>query len=185
MHNIHYMLESPLCNELSKSLLYLVKHFTPFPLGLLHWCFVAITAIHHPWYRFTINNHQSSILFKLRWRDRKGMGILGTVTIQRYRILYRKIIVNFMHILRCMASIFCVKFQRGPVAFTTKSGTHTRQAMHYTMWWNDEIWYLKSYDSLLSETGPWIRCGIQYQICCLMLLSLFLVIPCSQGHHRR
>ena len=38
-----------------------------------------------------------------------------------------------MHILRCMGSKFCVKFQRGPLKFHTKFWTHTLQNVHFTV----------------------------------------------------
>ena len=38
-----------------------------------------------------------------------------------------------MHILRCMGSKFCVKFQRAPLKFHTKFWTHTPQNMHFTV----------------------------------------------------
>ena len=54
------------------------------------------------------------------------------VTIQRYRNSHEKIGSSKMHILRCMDSKFCVKFQRSPLKFHTKFGTHTPQNMHFT-----------------------------------------------------
>ena len=38
-----------------------------------------------------------------------------------------------MHILRCMGSKFCVKFQRAPLKFHTKFWTHTPQNVHFTV----------------------------------------------------
>ena len=38
-----------------------------------------------------------------------------------------------MHILRCMGSKFCVKFQGAPLKFHTKFWTHTSQNMHLTV----------------------------------------------------
>ena len=52
------------------------------------------------------------------------------VTIQRYRNSHAKIGNSKMHILRCMCSKFCVKFQRCPMKFHTKFWTHTPQNMH-------------------------------------------------------
>ena len=52
------------------------------------------------------------------------------VTIQRYRNSHIKIEDSKMHILRCMGSKFCVKFQRCPLKFHTKFWTHTSQNMH-------------------------------------------------------
>ena len=54
------------------------------------------------------------------------------VTIQRYRNSQAKIEDSKMHILRCMDSKFCVKFQRCPLKFHTKFLTHTPQNMHFT-----------------------------------------------------
>ena len=42
------------------------------------------------------------------------------VTIQRYRNSHEKIHDSKMHILRCMGSKFCGKFQRCPLKFHTK-----------------------------------------------------------------
>ena len=56
------------------------------------------------------------------------------VTIQRYRNSYAKIQDSKMHILRCMGSKFCVKFQRCPLKFHTKFWTHTPQNVHFTRW---------------------------------------------------
>ena len=42
------------------------------------------------------------------------------VTIQRYRNSQAKIENGKMHILRCMGSKFCAKFQRCPLKFHTK-----------------------------------------------------------------
>ena len=80
------------------------------------------------------------------------------VTIQRCRKSHVKIVDSKMHILRCMGSKFCVKFQRCPLKFHTKFWTHTQQNMHFMRCWKfDDLWYLKSYDILsLSETGPWV-----------------------------
>ena len=61
-----------------------------------------------------------------------------------------------MHILRCMSSKFCVKFQRAPLKFH-KNRTHTPQNMHFTGFY----FYVCVTMSLncdvisLSETGPW------------------------------
>ena len=40
-----------------------------------------------------------------------------------------------MHILRCMGSKFCVKFQRAPLKFHTKFWTHTPQNVHFTVFY--------------------------------------------------
>ena len=78
------------------------------------------------------------------------------VTIQRCRNLHAKIQDSRMHILRCMGSKFCVKFQRCPMKFHAKSLTHTPRNMHLTRCWNltiDDI--LELLYRSLSETGPW------------------------------
>ena len=65
------------------------------------------------------------------------------VTIPRYRKSQRKITVGKMHILRCMGSKFCVKFQRAPLKFHTRFWTHSPQNMHFTRCSKfDELWYL-------------------------------------------
>ena len=56
------------------------------------------------------------------------------VTIQRYRNSHEKIHDSKMHILRCMGSKFCGKFQRCPLKFHTKFWTHTPQNMHFMRW---------------------------------------------------
>ena len=72
------------------------------------------------------------------------------VTIQRYRNSHAKIGNNKMHILWCMGSKFCVKFQRCPLKFHTKFWTHTPQNMHLrgvkdlTTYEILELWHLKS-----------------------------------------
>ena len=43
---------------------------------------------------------------------------------------HAKIEDSKMHILRCMGSKFCMKFQRCPLKFHTKFWTHTPQDMH-------------------------------------------------------
>ena len=61
-----------------------------------------------------------------------------------------------MHILRCMGSKFCVKFQRSPLKFHTKFWTHTPQNMHFTVSYFC-VWVTISLNCdviSLSETGP-------------------------------
>ena len=61
-----------------------------------------------------------------------------------------------MHILRCMGSKFCVKFQRCPLKFHTKIWTHTPQNMHFTVSCFC-VWVTISLNCdviSLSETGP-------------------------------
>ena len=60
-----------------------------------------------------------------------------------------------MHILRCMCSKFCVKFQRAPLKFHTKFWTHTPQNMHFTVF-NFCVWVTISFNCdviSLSDTG--------------------------------
>ena len=62
-----------------------------------------------------------------------------------------------MHILRCMGSKFCVKFQRAPLKFHTIFWTHTPQNIYFTVLYFC-VWVTISlnYDVInLSETGPW------------------------------
>ena len=47
---------------------------------------------------------------------------------------HAKIHDSKMHILRCMGSKYCVKFQRCPLKFHTKFWTHTPQNMHFMRW---------------------------------------------------
>ena len=66
------------------------------------------------------------------------------VTIQRYRNSHAKTENGKMHILRCMGSKFCAKFQRCPLKFHTKFWTHTPQNMHFTSYQKfDDLWYLR------------------------------------------
>ena len=61
-----------------------------------------------------------------------------------------------MHILRCMGSKFCVKFQRAPLKFHTKFWTHTPQNMNFTVFFFC-VWVTISLNCdviSLSETGP-------------------------------
>ena len=61
-----------------------------------------------------------------------------------------------MHILRCMGSKFCVKFQRAPLKFNTKFWTHTPQNMNFTVFYFC-VWVTISLNCdviSLSETGP-------------------------------
>ena len=61
-----------------------------------------------------------------------------------------------MHILRCMGSKFCVKFQRAPLKFRTKFWTHTPQNVHFTVLYFC-VWVTISLNCdviSLSETGP-------------------------------
>ena len=45
-----------------------------------------------------------------------------------------------MHILWCMGSKFCVKFQRAPLKIQTKFWTHTSQNMHFKYFWFAISW---------------------------------------------
>ena len=72
-----------------------------------------------------------------------------------------------MHILRCMGSKFCVKFQRAPLKFHTKFWTHTPQNVHFTIF----IFCVRVTISLncdvisLSETALW--CSLSTPRWCL------------------
>ena len=94
------------------------------------------------------------------------------VTIQRYRNYHVKIEDNKMHILRCMRSKFCVKFQRCPLKF--QAFTQYFEPVHskICVLWGVKIWQLViSYDILSrSETGPWTAkrsCEpVNWRFCC-------------------
>ena len=63
----------------------------------------------------------------------KSKGSLRLMTSQFKDIINDKQkYVNKMHILQCMGSKFCVKFQRRLLKFNTKFWTHTLQNMHFT-----------------------------------------------------
>ena len=72
------------------------------------------------------------------------------VTIQRYRNSHAKIHDSKMHILRCMGSKFCVKFQRCPLKFHTKFEPIHRKicilwgGKNLTTYDIFELWHLKS-----------------------------------------
>ena len=62
-----------------------------------------------------------------------------------------------MHILRCMGSNFCVKFQRASLKFHTKFWIHTPQNMHFTVLYFC-VWVTIFFNCdviSLSDTGPW------------------------------
>ena len=62
-----------------------------------------------------------------------------------------------MHILQCMGSKFCVKFQRAPLKFHTKFGTQTLQNVHFIDF-NFCVWFTISLNCdviSLGETGLW------------------------------
>ena len=61
-----------------------------------------------------------------------------------------------MHILQCMGSKFCVKFQRAPLKFYTKFWTNTPKTMHFSVF-SFCVWVTISLNCdiiSLSETGP-------------------------------
>ena len=61
-----------------------------------------------------------------------------------------------MHILWCMDSKFCVRFQGAPLKFHTKFWTHTPQNIHFTDFYVC-VWFMISLNCdviSLSETGP-------------------------------
>ena len=102
------------------------------------------------------NSYESFYFYVNSWW-RSGARFIKTydVIIQRYCKSHTEMKVSKMHILRCMGSTFCVKFQRCPLKFHTKLWTHTLQNMHFARCLNFdeyhilELWYLKP-----SEMGP-------------------------------
>ena len=69
-----------------------------------------------------------------------------------------------MHILRCMGSKSCVKFQGCPLKFHTKFWTHTPQNMHLTEFYFS-LWFTISWNCdviSLSETAPWNHKNLRY-----------------------
>ena len=73
-----------------------------------------------------------------------------------------------MHILWCMGSKFCLKFQRVPLKFHTNFSTHTPQNMHFTVFYFC-VWVTISLNCeaiSLSETGPsYIGILCEYDYC--------------------
>ena len=73
-----------------------------------------------------------------------------------------------MHILRCMGSKFCVKFQRAPLQFHIKFLTHTPQNVHFIVF----IFLRVSYDifELWRHESKWdgpqgmLRCFCHFYI---------------------
>ena len=85
-----------------------------------------------------------------------------------------------MHILRCMGSKFCVKFQRAPLKFHTKFWTHTPQNMNFTVFYFC-VWVTISLNCdviSLSETGP---CTLQ-AIISFLIACKFWQIPKQYRH---
>ena len=81
-----------------------------------------------------------------------------------------------MHILRCMGSKFCVKFQWAPLKFHTKFWTHSPQNMHFTVF-SFCVWVTISLNCdviSLSETGP-------VRLSWMMLYAPTSFIPFSRG----
>ena len=88
-----------------------------------------------------------------------------------------------MHILRCMGSKFCVKFQRAPLKFYTKFWTHTPQNVHFTIF----IFCVRVTISLncdvisLSETGPWLPMDRSFFHLSPRVLNMFTNFSLSKG----
>ena len=71
-------------------------------------------------------------------------------------LVVKFLIPREMHILRCMGSKFCVKFQRAPLKFHAKFWTHTPQNVHFTIFIFC-VWVTISLNCeviSLCETGP-------------------------------
>ena len=75
-----------------------------------------------------------------------------------------------MHMLRCMGSKCCVKFQKSPLKFLTKSWIHTQKYMHFT----DCVWFTTSLNCdviSICETVPWC-CLFNINVsCCTAIFS--------------
>ena len=95
--------------------------------GMACYDMYVIYVWHFVWYSFDFSWHHGICIQHTGARLTKAYD----VTIQRYRNLHAKIEDSKMHILRCMGSKFCVKFQRYPLKFHTKFSTHTTQNMHF------------------------------------------------------
>ena len=98
-----------------------------------------------------------------------------------------------MHILRCMGSKFCMKFQRCPLKFHTKFGTHTPQNMQFTRCQKfDELWYPSDMISyvlvipvLLSyRTSTW-DAGVVGDIGDVYFFSLGVTVSCRAWNTER
>ena len=105
-----------------------VLTLTPHVLLLLQ-CFAEKKSMHSKLAIAAIWHHIYCCLILFSWAR---LTKTYDVTIQRYRNLQAKIEDSKIHILRCMGSKFCVKFQRFPLKFHTKFWTHTTQNMHFT-----------------------------------------------------
>ena len=69
------------------------------------------------------------------------------VAIQRYRESHTNIKATKMHILRCMGSKFCMKFQMCPLKIHTKFGIHTPR----------DIWLSETDPSTKPRYWPFVR----------------------------
>ena len=79
-----------------------------------------------------------------------------------------------MHILQCMGSKFCVKFQRAPLKFHTNLWTHTPQNVHFTVLYFC-VWVTISLNCdviSLSETGPRVHKRLQRVMQGLFVVNL-------------
>ena len=131
----------------------LQKHFCPRQIGKIyinslnnmtawfHSCFKGIDIQKIPVCISWATMNFVCLILSLFSSGNKTVDIAGArltkaydVTIQRYRNSHAKIHDSKMHILRCMGSQFCVKFQRCPLKFHTKFWTHTPPNMHFMRW---------------------------------------------------
>ena len=144
----------------SDGTLYLYKRNVPYQYNTMQWftCSSTKTTVHNDKHRYPecleIETHVKLFEWCIhvdsksrgfaRCCDRtfyllqnRGPGVRLTKTcdviFQRYRTLYRTIKVRKMHILRCMGSKFCVKFQMCPLKYHTKFWTHTPQKISYEL----------------------------------------------------
>ena len=102
-------------------------------LGKLQYCH---EARFRPEHGCKCSCNENTVCNSLNFRVLPGARLTKAydVTIQRYRNSHAKIHDSKMHILRCMGSKFCVKFQRCPLKFHTKFWTHTPPNMHFMRW---------------------------------------------------
>ena len=113
---------------------YLPSFFRPFRRQFIH------SFIHSSQCQKNVGNAKlvpnllKTIKYAKGWFSGARLTKAYDVTIQRYRNSHAKIHDSKMHILRCMGSKFCVKFQRCPLKSHTKFWTHTPQNMHFMRW---------------------------------------------------
>ena len=84
-----------------------------------------------------------------------------------------------MHVLRCMASTVCVKFQKASLKFHARFWTHTPQNMHFTVL-HFSVWVTISLNCdviSLSETGP--REVVQFVYLSVIFIYAAHIINCD------